>query len=137
MSMQSLPVVIIGAGPVGLAAAAHTIARGMTPLVFEAGHAVGDGVRRWGHVRMFSPWRYVLDSAAVGFLSGQRWTAPEPDGYPTGNDLVARYLEPLAATPRLAPQIRLDTRVIAVSRQGRDRMKDAGRPEAPFVVRVQ
>ena len=137
MSMPSLPVVIIGAGPVGLAAAAHTIARGMTPLVFEAGPAVGDGVRRWGHVRMFSPWKYALDSAAVGLLSEQGWTPPEPGGYPTGNDLVARYLEPLAASPRLAPRIQLDTRVIAVSRQGRDRMKDAGRPEAPFVVRVQ
>ena len=33
MSQPDLPVVVIGAGPVGLAAAAHTLARGLTPLV--------------------------------------------------------------------------------------------------------
>ena len=43
MSQQDLPVVIIGAGPVGLAAAAHTLARGLTPVVLEAGSRVGDG----------------------------------------------------------------------------------------------
>ena len=137
MSQHDLPVVIIGAGPVGLAAAAHTISRGLTPLVLEAGSRVAEGVRSWGHVRMFSPWKYAIDSAAAGILGRRGWVPPAPDDYPTGNSLVEQYLEPLAASDELAPHIRLGTRVVAVSRQDRDLMKDAGRQDVPFVVRVQ
>ena len=137
MSTSSLPVVIIGAGPVGLAAAAHTLARGMSPLVLEAGPRVAEGVRRWEHVRMFSPWKFVVDAASAALLSKQGWTMPPAEGFPTGRDLVERYLEPLAATPDLAPHIRMNARVIAVARQAHDRMKDGGRQEAAFVVRVR
>jgi thioredoxin reductase len=136
MSTSTLPVVIIGAGPVGLAAAAHTVARGLTPLVLEAGPRVGDGVRRWGHVRMFSPWKFAVDSAAGALLAKQGWTMPVEEEYPMGNDLVERYLEPLAATPELAPFIRLNTRVVAVARLGHDRMKDGARHDAAYLVRI-
>ena len=51
----SLPVAVIGAGPVGLAAAAHLIERGETPLIFEAGVSVGASMLKWGHVRVFTP----------------------------------------------------------------------------------
>jgi thioredoxin reductase len=137
VSHNDLPVVIIGAGPVGLAAAAHTVSRRLTPLVLEAGARVGDGIRRWGHVRMFSPWRFSVDSAAAGILSRYQWITPDPDGYPTGNELVERYLEPLATSNELRPHIRLNTRVVAVARQDHDRMKDGGRQDAPFLVRVK
>src|SRR5690348_15313451 len=136
MSESELPVVIIGAGPVGLAAAAHSLSRGLTPLVVEAGPGVGSGVRRWGHVRMFSPWKYAIDRAAADILRKYGWTPPDAGAFPTGNDIAEQYLEPLAATSELAPHIRLNSRVIAVARQNRDRLKDAGRQEAPFVVRV-
>jgi thioredoxin reductase len=137
MSQHERPVVIIGAGPVGLAAAAHTLARGLTPLVLEAGARVGEGVRRWGHVRMFSPWKYAIDSAAADILLRRGWTPPPSSAYPTGDDIATHYLEPLAASDELAPHIRVNARVTAVARQGRDRMKDGGRLDAPFVVRVQ
>lgn len=137
MRHENLPVVIIGAGPVGLAAAAHVVSRNLTPLVLEAGPRVAAGIRRWGHVRMFSPWKFGVDSVASELLVQQGWTMPSPDEYPTGDDLVNHYLEPLAATPELAPQVRLNTRVIAVAKDSHDRMKDAGRDDAPFVVRVQ
>ncbi|MEV7891797.1 FAD-dependent oxidoreductase, partial [Streptomyces sp. NPDC088357] len=42
---DQLPVVVIGAGPVGLAAAAHLVERGLDPLVLEAGPAAGSAVR--------------------------------------------------------------------------------------------
>lgn len=137
MNASTLPVVIIGAGPVGLAAAAHVRSQRMTPLVLEAGDAVGAGIRRWGHVRMFSPWKFNVDRAAVEILTRHGWTVPEPDEYPTGADLVARYLEPLAALPDLAPHIRLNTRVVAVARRNHDLMKDGAREDSPFVVRVR
>jgi thioredoxin reductase len=136
MSQQALPVVIIGAGPVGLAAAAHAVSRGLTPIVLEAGARVGDGVRRWGHVRMFSSWKFNVDRTAAAILASNGWTLPAADEYPTGLDLVERYLEPLAASIELASHIRLNTRVVAVARQDHDRMKDGGRQEAAFLVRV-
>ena len=136
MNTSTLPIVIIGAGPVGLAAAAHVLSRRMTPLVLEGGGAIASGVRRWAHVRMFSPWKFNVDTAAAGLLTGHGWTRPAPDDYPTGGELVARYLEPLAGTPELSPHIRVNTRVVAVAKRDHDLMKDEGRGDAPFVVRV-
>lgn len=136
MSSTALPVVIIGAGPAGLSAAAHVLSRDLTPLVLEAGASAGAGIRRWAHVRMFSPWKFNVDKAAVAILERQGWIMPEGDSYPTGRELVEHYLEPLAGTPELAPFIRFNSRVIAVARQDHDLMKDSGRDTAPFVVRV-
>ena len=48
-------VAIVGAGPVGLAAAAHLLEQGLTPIVFEADERVAHSVREWGHVQLFSP----------------------------------------------------------------------------------
>jgi thioredoxin reductase len=86
---------------------------------------------------MFSPWQFGVDSAAAQILKKQGWTMPPADDYPTGQELVDRYLEPLAASSELATRIQLNTRVIAVARQHRDRMKDRGRQDAAFVVRVR
>jgi thioredoxin reductase len=134
---SNLPVAIIGAGPVGLAAAAHLLARGETPLVLEAGDRVGAAIRQWRHVRFFSPWKYTVDAASVALLEPTGWTMPDPEAAPTGADIVERYLEPLAALPRIAPHLRLGARVMAIARRGHDKMKTPGRPEAPFVVRIQ
>jgi hypothetical protein len=136
MSSSALPVVIIGAGPVGLAAAAHVRSRNLTPLVFEAGSSAGAGIRRWGHVRMFSPWKFNVDSAAVAILERHGWVMPDGDAYPTGRELVDYYLEPLAGTTELAPFVVFNARVTAVARQDHDLMKDAGRENAPYLVRV-
>ncbi len=135
MNRMNLPTVVIGAGPVGLAAAVHLRERGIDAIVLEADAAVGSGMRRWSHVRMFSPWEYNIDRHARALLERSGWQAPDPAGYPTGGEVVSRYLEPLAALPELAPSIRCNSRVIAVTRARRDRMKNTGRDESPFVVR--
>ena len=70
------PVVVIGAGPVGLAAAAHLLERGLEPLVLEAGDRVGAAVAEWGHVSLFSPWAYTVDAAAGRLLDRTGWTRP-------------------------------------------------------------
>lgn len=41
MLKTDLPVAVIGAGPVGLAAAAHLLRRDLQPLIFERGASVG------------------------------------------------------------------------------------------------
>jgi thioredoxin reductase len=131
-----LPVVVIGAGPVGLAAAAHLVERGLDPLVLEAGDQVGAAVREWGHVRLFSPWEYDVDAAALRLLEARGWESPAADELPTGTELVESYLAPLAATPQLAGRIRTGTRVLAVSRQGVDKTRTVGRAGRPYVVRT-
>ena len=132
-----LPVAVIGAGPVGLATAAHLLARGLEPLIFESGDAVGASIREWGHVRVFSPWEFNLDPAAVDLLERHHWTAPAADGYPTGRELVERYLEPLAATPEIAAALHLGARVLGVTKAGLDKLKDDGRDDAPFELVVE
>ncbi|BBK29491.1 pyridine nucleotide-disulfide oxidoreductase [Stella humosa] len=136
MTASNLPVAIIGAGPVGLAAAANLLARGEVPLVLEAGPAIAHSVRQWGHVRMFTPWEYCVDRQAGALLREAGWIAPPADATPTGAELVSEYLEPLAALPALAPHIHLDARVVAVTRRGSDKVRTAGRGDLPFVLRV-
>src|SRR5437899_12486460 len=96
---STLPIVIIGAGPVGLAAAAHLVRKGESPLLFEAGATVGASMLQWGHVRLFSPWRYVVDQQAEALLAEQGWQAPDPEAYPTGREVVEQYLPPLSHAP--------------------------------------
>jgi Pyridine nucleotide-disulphide oxidoreductase len=137
MTENPVVVAVIGAGPVGLAAAAHLGARGIEPLVFEAGEEVGASVREWAHVRIFSPWGFNIDPVAEQLLTASGWSAPDADAYPTGGELVERYLEPLAAHPAIAPALHLDARVVAVTKHGIDKLKDAGREEAPFELIVE
>ncbi|WP_461030493.1 SidA/IucD/PvdA family monooxygenase, partial [Streptomyces sparsus] len=134
-STTALPVVVIGAHLVGLAAAAHLLGRGLEPLVLEAGTSAGSAVREWSHIRLFSPWAEVIDPAAEKLLAPTGWTAPEATAYPTGGDWAERYLQPLADT--LGSRVRYGTTVTGVSRLGRDRVVDADRARQPFTVHVR
>ena len=89
-SISPRTVAILGAGPVGLAAAAHVLERGMEPVVLEAGPQAGHAIRQWAHVHMFSPWEYNIDKAAGRLLAQAGWTPPDLSTYPTGGELVAR-----------------------------------------------
>lgn len=132
---DNLPVAVIGAGPVGLAAAAQLLSCGLTPMVFEQGASVGASLLDWGHVRVFSPWAYNVDAAARSLLEAAGWDAPEPTELPTGREIVARYLQPLASLPAMAPCIRLSARVTAITRHGLDKVSNRNRDKAPFELR--
>ncbi|MGW6394901.1 FAD-dependent oxidoreductase [Streptomyces sp. NPDC055103] len=135
MSEQQLPVVVIGAGPAGLAAAAHLTERGIEPLVLEAGPAAGSAVREWGHVRLFSTWSEVVDPAAEKLLAPTGWVKPDGATYPSGADWAEKYLQPLADV--LGDKVRYGATVTGVSRAGRDRIVDADREAQPFTVQIQ
>src|SRR4051812_44296328 len=130
-------VAIIGAGPVGLAAAAHVLERGFTPRVFEAGPSAAHAVRQWAHVQLFSPWQYDIDRASERLLKETRWNSPAPADYPTGGELIERYLEPLATKTRLKDHIRTSSRVTDISRVGFDKLRTKNREAAPFELRTQ
>lgn len=130
-------VAIVGAGPVGLAAAAHVLERGMSPIVLEAGPAAGHSVRQWAHVQLFSPWEYNVDKAAARLLQPTGWNSPDPQVYPTGAELLERYIDPLATRTAIADVIKTDARVTAISRVGIDKAKTKGRDNVPFEIRYQ
>ncbi|GAA1530925.1 FAD-dependent oxidoreductase [Kribbella lupini] len=136
VSSKDLPVVVIGAGPVGLAAAAHLAERGLRFVVLESGPGVAAAIDEWRHVKLFSPWRYDIDGAARRLLEQTSWIEPNLDDLPTGGDLIDAYLAPLAKTPQLADRIQYGAQVIAVTRVGFDRVRTAGREDAPFLVRL-
>ena len=136
-ALSDLPVAVIGSGPVGLAAAAHLLERGLTPVIFEAGSSPAAAVSSWGHVRLFSPWQYDVDAAARRLLAGTGWQEPDAQSLPTGNELVEEYLRPLAAVPALEAVLRLNSEVLAVTREGLDKTRTGGRESAPFLLRVR
>src|SRR5688572_25557950 len=134
---RAYTVAIVGAGPVGLAVLAHLVARGARAVLLDAGLCIGTRGAAWSHVQVFSPWRFSLDEVAAKLLREEGWVEPDPDGLPTGGELLAQYLRPLAAHPRLAPHIRLNARVTRITRAGYDKLKTAGRDTAAFALRVR
>lgn len=135
MPPATLPVVVIGAGPVGLATAAELTRRDQEVIVLEQGQAPAAAVRQWGHVRLFSPWSEVTSPAAVALLEATGWSHPEPTAYPTGADWVRDYLDPLATV--LGDRVRTGHRVLGVARSERDLLVDSGREGQPFVLHVE
>ncbi|MGX1787564.1 FAD-dependent oxidoreductase [Bosea sp. NPDC055332] len=133
---MELPVAVIGAGPVGLAAAANLVARGLPVKVYEAGTAAGASISDWGHVRLFSPWAYNVDPAARSLLEKAGWRAPDATVYPTGNDLVRDYLAPLSQAPELAPVIEYGACVKAIGRRGVDKVVSRDRELRPFQLTI-
>lgn len=135
--IEDLPVAVIGGGPVGLAAAAQLVARGLPVRVYEAGETVAANVRSWGHVRLFSFWRYNMDETAKGLLREHGWQEPQEDGLPTGDELCDAYLEPLAEIPAIGSAIETRTRVRAITRHGIDKVTSRNRAKHPFALMVE
>lgn len=134
----STPIAVIGAGPIGLAAAAHLARRGLAFELFEAGERVATHLERLGHVRLFSPWRFNIDGAARALLEAANWRAPADEtALPTAAELVAGYLAPLAQLPAIASHLHLGTRVEAVARAGMGKALSADREHTDFVLRMR
>ncbi|MCA9834575.1 MAG: FAD-dependent oxidoreductase [Thermomicrobiales bacterium] len=130
---NELPVIIIGAGPIGLAAAAHLAFRYEPFILFDQADTVGSSQCAWGHVKLFTPWQYNIDPVARKLLEITKWAPPSDDDYPTGSELRDRYLVPLANLPEIQPNIRLVHRVTGIARQSIGITEDR-RSTAPFEV---
>ena len=130
------PVAVLGAGPVGLAAVAKLIERHLPFIVLEASERVGANLLDYGHVQLFSPWRYNVDPTMAKLLQPTGWQAPEPSELPLAGEIARRVLQPFARLPQVAAGLHLRTRVISVSREGYDKVKSKGRERAPFIIRA-
>ncbi|MFE8694917.1 NAD(P)/FAD-dependent oxidoreductase [Cytobacillus sp. FJAT-53684] len=132
-----LPVAIIGAGPIGLAAAAHLASRGQKFILIDCGSGVGANVLTWGHIRLFSPWRYNVDKVARSLLEQSNWTHPDFERLPTGKELVEQYLEPLSNLSKIRPYIQLNTKVVSIGKKDTDKMKTLNRESLPFIIHTE
>ncbi|WP_438353985.1 FAD-dependent oxidoreductase [Microbacterium sp. CJ88] len=135
--LSTLPVAIIGAGPIGLAAAANLLERGIDFVVYEAGNSPASSVRAWGHTRFFSPWKHLVDPASRRLLEARGWELREPERAPTGTELVEEYLKPLSEVEEIASRIRTGVEVIGVTREGMDRTRTNNRAATPFALRIR
>jgi len=135
--LATLPVAIIGAGPIGLAAAANLADRGIDFVLFEAGDDIAASIRSWGHTRLFSPWKHLVDPVSRRMLEASGWQMPNPERAPNGTDLVEQYLLPLSRLDSIASHIRTGVEVTAVAREGMDRTRTRSRKVTPFVLRVR
>ncbi len=133
MSAPQNPTLVLGAGPIGLAAAAHLATRGLPFLVLERGEHVGANMSDWGHIRMFSPWQYTIDATAVDLL-GDAWISPNLEDFPTGSDMVEQYLQPLAELSQIAPHLRFGHEVVSIHRAHMGRTMTPNRADSPLIV---
>ncbi|MGN4125262.1 FAD-dependent oxidoreductase [Lysinibacillus sphaericus] len=134
---KNFPIVIIGAGPIGLAAAAHLVERNQSFILLEAGNEIAHNIRTWGHVTLFSPWRYNINKAAKALLKDTDWQEPDLETIPTGHELIDLYLKPLAALAQIKPCMQLNSKVVGISRQLNDKMKSKNRVNQSFKIYVE
>lgn len=134
--VKSLPVAVIGAGPVGLAAAAYLKVRGIPFILFEAGATVASNILSWKHVRVFSPWKHNIDKAARQLLNETNWQSPNDEGLPTGGELFYQYFKPFYELPFVKSNTYLNSKVWSIGRKNIDKMKTTGREKIPFVIQA-
>lgn len=129
MTERTPRIAILGAGPIGLEAALAAAERGWDFTLYEAAPRVAGHVREWGHVRLFTPWDMNVSGRMRAVLAADGVEAPTGDSIPTGNELVDRLYEPVAATASVQPRLRLGSRVHAVAREGLLKHEEIGSEE--------
>ncbi len=132
-----LEIAIIGAGPIGLEAAIYASALGHRPTVYERFEA-GANIRRWGFLRLFSPWKLNTSPLGLAALEAQGLPIPQMEEYPGGGEYCDRYLAPLAAA--LGGRVKTGYEILAISRAGLLKTEAIGDPERarrPFELLVR
>ena len=85
----------------------------------------------------FSRHGAIVDAVARKLLESHGWQMPEPEAFPTADEIVDRYLAPLAKLSELAPSIETSARVVAISRWGADKVLSKAREARPFMLLVE
>ena len=134
-------IAVLGGGPMGIEAALYARYLGYDVDLYERG-SLAANVMKWGHVRMFSPWKWNVSTLGLAALAAQdpNWRPPDGEALPTGRELAERYLVPLAHSDLVIDSLRLETEVLAVGREGLlkgDLVGDEARSEPPFRLLVR
>ena len=135
--MPALPrIAVLGAGPVGLEAAAQAGHLGYPVTVYERGD-VGEFVGQWGHVRLVTPFGMNTSPLGLDLIRKEhpQHHLPGPNDLVTGHEYRDAYLVPLALTAKLADAVKTRTHVVTVGRAGvlkTDPPSDPKRASAPF-----
>jgi len=82
-------------------------------------------------VRIFTTWEQSIDSVSRRLLEANAWTMPKAGALPTGAELCDLYLTPLSRVPAMAAAIETGAKVLAVSRQGIDKVASNGARRSP------
>lgn len=132
-------IAIVGAGPVGLEAGLRARASGFDVAIYEAGE-VADAVRRWSHVRLFSPFGMNRSELGARVLRDGGLEVPADDALLTGGAFVERYLLPLSESALLRDCLKMGTRVISIGRAAllkQDGVGDKSRGDDGFRLLLQ
>ena len=128
-----MKIAIIGGGPIGIEALLYGTMAGAGVQLFERGR-IGENVRQWGHVGLFTEWKRDRSPLAERLLRERGDELPDEESSPTGEQL-ASYLMRLAALPQLRNRIMPQTEVRSLTREGllkHDLWGDPRRAFAPF-----
>ena len=138
--MSHPTIAILGAGPIGLEAAAAAAEVGLDFILYEMSDQVAGNVRSWGHVRLFTPWSLNVSPRMRRLLAAGGGGPPDGEECPTGGELVDEVFEPLAGIPAIADWVRLGTEVLEVGREGLLKSDEIGtgqRSRRPFRLLVR
>lgn len=131
-------IAILGAGPTGLEAALYARYLGYDVDLYERGRAA-ENLLRWGHVRMFTPWRMNVTPLGAAALRAQNdaWRPPDDETILTGRELAEQYFIPLAQSDLLVDGLQTGVEVLAIGRHGllkQDLVDEEIRIDAPFRI---
>ncbi len=125
-----LRIAVLGAGPVGVEAALYATSLGMPVRVYERGQ-VGDNLRQWGHIRLFTP--FGMNTTPLGRATlradNPRGKLPADADILTGLEHLTAYLEPLVNSPQLRECFVTNTNVVRVGRRGYLKEEGVGDPK--------
>lgn len=125
-----LRIAVLGAGPVGLDAALAALEAGHPVDVYEAARRPAGNLRAWGHVRLFSPWAMNVSPRMEAWAGRAGVVLPDdPAACPTGDEYLARVVNPLWKRAFPADRLHLGTRVIGVGREGLLKDEEIGSQE--------
>lgn len=130
-------IAVVGAGPIGIEAALYAKTCGFAVKVYDRG-PVGEHVRRWGHVRMFTP--FGMNSTALGLAEVRKEKAgrslPSEGEFLTGKQFVETYLQPLAETDTVIDALSLEEAVLQIGRASSVKKSEASE-QMPFRLLIR
>jgi len=128
MSASKPHIAILGAGPTGIEAALAAAESGFPFTLFEAAPGAAGHLRKWGHVRLFTPWEMSVSARVRNRLAAAGVEVPAESECPSGHE-IADVLDRAAALPDIAPHVRFGTRVLAIGREGLLKHEEISTPE--------